>query len=191
MDDFKKLKRRGLFRGGFTLNFKKFSLPSSYSSCNLVASSLPYPPRTGGGLCIIVGCIHTHASRRGKLREETYTAHVSYFSRYGEAISHPRLSPAQLLPSYAPSFWIHSYLSKRRRYGRICLHFPTMIERDFLEIVAVKLKRHGVIGGSVLILRLHFVASFEIYIPEILCVCHLGIWRKCIFLASSWWNLNL
>lgn len=133
---------------------------------------------------------------RTRLDEENYErkrtrSRVSYFSRYGEAISHPRLSPAQLLPSYALSFWIHSYLSKRRRYGRICLHFPTMIERDFLEIVAVKLKRHGVIGGSVLILRLHFVASFEIYIPEILCVCHLGIWRKCIFLASSWWNLNL
>lgn len=82
------------------------------------------------------------------------------------------------------SFWIHSYLSKRRRYGGICLHFPYMIERDFLEIVAVKLKRHSVVGGGKCInLCGYILLPPEIYIAEILYVCRLEIWRKCIFLA--------
>lgn len=74
------------------------------------------------------------------------------------------------------SFWIHSYLSKRRRYGGICLHFPYMIERDFLEIVAVKLKRHSVVGGGKCInLCGYILLPPEIYIAEILYVCRLEI----------------
>lgn len=74
------------------------------------------------------------------------------------------------------SFWIHSYLCKRRRYGGICLHFPYMIERDFLEIVAVKLKRHSVVGGGKCInLCGYILLPPEIYIAEILYVCRLEI----------------
>lgn len=119
------MKRRDLFRGGFTLNFKKFPLPSSYSSCNLVASSLPYPPRTGGGLCIIVGCIHTHASRRGKLREETYTAHVAAF-RIFPVTARPFRILAYPRPSYCPRMpplfgYIPIYLNVAAMEGSVCI----------------------------------------------------------------------
>lgn len=112
-------------RRGFTLNFKKFPLPSSYSSCNLVASSLPYPPRTGGGLCIIVGCIHTHASRRGKLREETYTAHVAAF-RIFPVTARPFRILAYPRPSYCPRMpplfgYIPIYLNVAAMEGSVCI----------------------------------------------------------------------
>lgn len=85
------------------------------------------------------------------------------------------------------SFWIHSYLSKRRRYGGICLHFPYMIERDFLEIVAVKLKRHSVVGGGKCInLCGYILLPPEIYIAEILyCLSSWNLTKVYIFSPSS------
>lgn len=70
----------------------------------------------------------------------------SHFSSYPETISHltyPRRTIA--LGCFSFPFPDPRYLSKRRRdRGKKELSaFPTMIERDFVEIVGVKFKRHA------------------------------------------------
>lgn len=90
--------------------------------------------------------IYTYTGSR--LDKRLHETHVPTFRIFPVMAKPFRISLifAELLPSYTrPSFWILRYLSKRRR-GRgwkKLSAFPTMIERDFVEIVGVKFKRHA------------------------------------------------
>lgn len=122
------------------------------------------------------------AGLRTRLDEEKYeeeTHRFVFFPSYGEAISHPRLSqllPPPLLYGAPPLFgYTAIYLHVAAMEGSVCIS-PAMIERDFLEIVAVKLKRHGCGRGKCINLAAAFCClgrfiSRKYFYTD----CHLGI----------------